>query len=184
MNTLTKPQMDAALEFATATIAALKVEKGVHPETLVVASARMAGAYLFRSFGLKLPGVAPGQAVLSVEASEESPALIRTAAGALAMIGIRLANAPPAEATDPKHKPMLDFLETQRRLEPVYAPIRARHGLSSKESAHAAAGAVALLIRHCAKALDPSVAFAIASYGFMEGSKTAPDPSPGADGMT
>ena len=53
--TLTKQQMDAAGEFANATIAALKVGEGAHPPTVVAASARMAGIYLFRSFGLKLP---------------------------------------------------------------------------------------------------------------------------------
>jgi hypothetical protein len=33
--------------------------------------------------------------------------------------------------------------------------------------------ATALLIKHCAKVLDPNVAFGIAVYGFVE---TAPEP--------
>jgi hypothetical protein len=33
-----------------------------------------------------------------------------------------------------------------------------------------------LLIKHFAQVLDANVAFGIAAYGFVEGSKTAPDP--------
>ena len=67
MATLTKEQTDAAGEFANATIAALKI--GEAP-TIIAASARMAGTYLFRSFDLELPGLKPGQIVLSEAANE------------------------------------------------------------------------------------------------------------------
>src|SRR5438105_6607664 len=113
MSTLTKQQMDAAGEFANATIAALKVAQGVHPPTLIAASARMAGIYLFRSFGLKLSGVSPGQVVLSAEANEQAPQLIQIAAGILSRIGIKIADAPPDTPADPKTKPALEFLDTQ-----------------------------------------------------------------------
>jgi hypothetical protein len=62
MVTLSKQQMDAAQEFANATVSALKLAQGVHPPTLVAATARMAGTYLFRSLGLDVPGVSLGQA--------------------------------------------------------------------------------------------------------------------------
>ena len=71
---------------------------------------------------------------------------------------------------------MLEFLDTQKKLEPLYATIKARLSLSPQEAAQAAAVATALLIRHCVKVLDPGVAFGIAAYGFVEGSKTAPAP--------
>jgi hypothetical protein len=38
------------------------------------------------------------------------------------------------------------------------------------------AAATSLLIQHCARALDPHIAFNIAALGFVEGTKTAPDP--------
>ena len=44
------------------------------------------------------------------------------------------------------------------------------------EAAQAGAVATALLIRHCAQILDPSTAFGIAALGFVEGTKTAPEP--------
>jgi len=176
MATLSKQQLDAAHEFANATLSTLKLSQGIHPPTVIAASARMAGTYLFRSFGLKLPGVLPGQVVLSEAANEQAPLLIQIAASTLARIGIKIANSPPALAADAKSKPMLGFLDTQRKLESVYAPIRAKFSLTADQAAQGAAVATALLIRHCAKAVDPNVAFGIAVYGFIEGSKTAPEP--------
>ncbi len=66
--------------------------------------------------------------------------------------------------------------DTQRRIEPVFRTIRERFALSEKAAAYAAALATAFLIQHCAKIMDPSVGFGIATYGIVEGSKTAPDP--------
>jgi hypothetical protein len=54
--------------------------------------------------------------------------------------------------------------------------IKARRGLTTQEAAQTAAVATALLIRHFAQVLDINVAFGIAAYGFVEGSKTAPEP--------
>ena len=68
------------------------------------------------------------------------------------------------------------FLETQKKVEPLYAPIKSSFALSDEQAAQAVAVATALLIRHCAKVLDPNVAFGIAVYGFIEGSKTAGGP--------
>jgi hypothetical protein len=170
--TLTKQQMDAAGEFANATIAALKVDERVHPPTLVAACARMAGVYLFRSFGLKLPGVNPGEIVLSNEANEQGPALIQITAGVLSRLGIQIAEKPPDEPVDAKAKPGMEFLETQRKVEPAYTPIKEKFGLSDKDAARAVAVGTALLIRHCAQFLDPNIAFGIAVYAFIEGSKT------------
>ena len=176
MLTLNKQQMDAAQEFANVTMSALKQLPGVHAETLVAAAARMAGTYLFRSFGFKLTGIKPGQAVLSDVANDKGPALIEIAGGLLSRMGIKLDNPRAGEAANSQNKPMLEFLDTQKKLEPLYTPIKIRADLSGQQAAHAAAAATALLIRHFAKVLDPNVAFGIAVYGFIEGSKTAPEP--------
>ena len=124
MTSLSEAQMDAAHEFANAAVATISDAGRMHPGTVIAATARMGGTYLFRSFGLHLAS----------------------------------------------------FPDTQRKLEPVYGPIKDRFSLSSQEAAQAAAVATALLIRHCAQVMDPTVGFGIAVYGFVEGSKTAPDP--------
>ena len=167
---------DSAREYANVTIAALPIPGGVHPPTVVAACARMAGTYLFRSFDLKLPGVQPGQAVLSVEANEHSPMLLRTAAGILATLGITIASSPPAAPTTEPPKPMYEFLPTQRLLEPRFAAVTTKHGLTTRQAAQGSAIATAILIHHFAKHLEPDVGFGLAAFGFIEGSKTAPDP--------
>ena len=173
---LGKKLNDSAREYANGCIFALQVPGGVHPPTVISACARMAGTYLFRSFGLKLAGVQPGQAVLSTEADEHSPMLLQTAAGILGNLGITIAAAPTVPPGSGASRPLQDFLTTQRLLEPKLAPIQAKYGLTPRQSAQSAAIATAILIHHFAKHVDPNVAFGLAALGFIEGCKTAPDP--------
>jgi hypothetical protein len=176
MPALTKHQLDSAQEFATASIAALKSTEGIHPGTVVAATARMAGTYLFWSFRLSLPGVRPGQAVLSDKANSNGPTLIETTVRLLRRMGITLAPSQAGTPVDPKDQPTLSFLDTQRLLEPAFSIIRTRYGFDDEQAAHAVAAATSLLIRHCAKALAPNLGLSIAAFGFVEGTKTAPDP--------
>jgi hypothetical protein len=173
---ITQPQIDAAQAFGNAVIAALRTERGVHAETAVAAAARMAGTFLFRSFGFDASTLRPGQAVLSEAANAAGPGLIRVLSGALAEIGIELDEQKLGAGQLDANKPSLDFLATQTRLEPPFAAIRAQHGLSLTEAADAAAIATAFLIHQSARVLDPNAAFGVAVYGFIEGTKTAPGP--------
>src|SRR5262249_30334707 len=115
-----------------------------------------------------------------VAADQHTPRLAQIAAIVLRQVGIAIPDSPPPAADDFRNKPTLEFLDTQRKLEPACAPICAKHSLDGERAAHAAAIRHALLIRHCAKVLDPTIAFRIAAYGFVEGSKTAPDPVHGS----
>jgi hypothetical protein len=78
------------------------------------------------------------------------------------------------ESASSEHQPLLGFLETQRQLEPGYTVIRDRYGLSLKEAAESAAAASAFLIQKTSQVLDPNIAFELAVYGFIEGTKTVP----------
>jgi hypothetical protein len=175
MASLSPQQIEAAQDFAVTTIAALKTAKGVHAETAVAAAARMAGTFLFRSFNFPAEGVEAGQAVLSDQANEQGPRLVQIAGGVLTELGVVLDDKPVQKGPKDKKRPARDFLETQRKLEPRFAEIAQRLGLSLREAADSAAVATALVIREMAKVLDPNVAFGIAVYGFVEGAKTAPD---------
>jgi hypothetical protein len=176
MITLSKPQMDAAQAFANAAVSALHDGGKMHAGTVVAGSARMAGTYLFRSFGLELRGVKPGHAVLSEPADARGPVLIQIAAGILDRLGIKLDSAAGGALASSPQQPRREFLQTQMTLKPDFAPIKDRFASSKPEAAQAGAVATALLIRHCAKVLDPNTAFAIAALGFVEGTKTAPEP--------
>ena len=172
----TKEQQDAAQQFVGLAIEAFKNERGVHAETAIAGVARMAGTFLFRSFAFPLASVQPGQAVLSDVANEQGPKLIQALGGMLAHIGVTLDRSKLGVNKDPEHRPLLDFLATQKRLEPLFSRAMQALGLSYLQAAESAAIATAMLIKQCVPVLDPNVAFGIAAYGFVEGSKTAPDP--------
>jgi hypothetical protein len=172
----TKEQQQAAQQFVGLVIAALKNDKGVHAETAVAATARMAGTFLFRSFAFPLSSVTPGQAVFSDAANEQGPKLVQILGNVLAHIGITLDKSKLGAKQDPEHQSHVEFLSTQRLLEPVFSRTKNALGLSYIAAAESAAIATALLIQQCLPVLEPHVAFDIAAYGFVEGSKTAPDP--------
>ena len=173
---LTKQQIEAAHEFVNITVDALNTERGVHAETAVAGVARMAGTYLLRSFGFPMDDIQPGQVVLSDKANEQGPALIGILGGALNQLGVSLDEENLGSETRAENQPHQSFLETQRLLEPRFIAILERYGLSQQEAAEACVLAAALLIEDCSNVLDPHVAFNIAIYGFIEGTKTAPDP--------
>jgi hypothetical protein len=176
MESLSQQQIEAAQEFASTTIDTLKTERGVHAETAIAGAARMAGTFLFHSFGFKLGGVKAGQAVLSDKANEQGPQLIQILGCVLSHLGIILDREQFGKLPGTENQPLLGFLETQRHLEPRYMKIKDRLGLSLQEAAESAAVASALLIQQSAQVLNPNVAFGVAVYGFVEGTKTAPEP--------
>ena len=159
---------------AMATVPAITSPAGVHVQTMIAGCARMAGTYLFRSFNLQVQDAVPGQVALSAEAAAHSPALLQTCAGVLKELGTAIASAPTGPLNDKKHRPTQDFLQTQRILEPVFAPLQGKFALNNRQMAHAAAIGTALLIHHFAKHLDPNVGFGVAAFAFTEGSRTVP----------
>jgi hypothetical protein len=173
---LSKQQIHAAQEFVHTTADALSTNQGVHAETAVAGLARMAGTFLFRSFGFPLSEIQPGQVVLSEVANEKGPVLIDILGSALTQIGVALDEGKLGDESSAKSQPNQSFLETQRLLEPRFIAIQKRYGLAQQEAAEACAVATALLIQDCSQVLDPNDAFNLAIYGFIEGAKTAPDP--------
>ena len=166
----------AAQEFVKLAIEELQDERGVHAETVIAGVARMAGTFLFRSFGFTVPNGQPGQAVLSEQANERGPRLIEITASSLADSGIGVDFESVTDEARRAHQALLGFLQTQRRLEPALNGIKEKYGLSLTQASDAAAIATALLISQTTQVLEPSVAFDLAVFGFIEGSKTIPDP--------
>lgn len=169
-------QIEAAEEFLNSAIELLGNGREFHAPTTIAAIARMAGTFLFRSFEFKLESAEPGQPVLSHEANEEGSRLMQITGSVLAHLGIALDEEQFVESTNPEDKPSLGFLETQRQLEPIYLRIKDRLALSFKEAAESAAIASAMLIQQSSNSINSNTAFGIAVYGFIEGTKTVPDP--------
>jgi hypothetical protein len=142
--------------------------------TMVAGCARMSGSYLLRSFNLDLTGAAPGEVVLSAQAGERTSQLLRLCASMLQTLGTTIADAPLTSLEDHKSKLKQNFLETQRTLEPVFAPLKEQYSLDDDAMAKAAAVATGALIHQFAKHMDPNSGFGYASLGFTEGARTVP----------
>ena len=90
MGTIRKEQVECAEEFENLIFNSLQSEKGIHAETAVAASARMAGTFLFRSFGFPLKGIESGQPVFSDAANEQGPKLMELLDSALKQMGLNI----------------------------------------------------------------------------------------------
>jgi hypothetical protein len=174
----TKDQVAAANEMVTAIVGALSVDGRVHAETAVAAAARLAGTFLFRSFGFPPTTAPPGSPVLSDAANERGPAVIQTFATVLGRLGVSLENPDLSEPIPEQHRPRLDVVETQRALEPALDRIARAHQLDLVAAAHTAAVAAAILVQRTQSVLVPRLGAALAVYGVVEGSKTMPPPAP------
>jgi hypothetical protein len=165
-------QLKAAGPLADATMNALANERGIHAETAVSAIARMAGTYLFRSFRLPTASMAPGTPVFSDIANQGGPLLLQTLQAGLEGLDIKVGQ----PRVDPlqTNPPQIALLDTQQLLEPVLGPIATANGFTAEEMAHACALATGIMIYRTRSVLDPSIAFGLAAYGFVEGTKTTP----------
>jgi hypothetical protein len=146
----------------------------VNLPTMVAGCARMSGSYLLRSFNLDHAGVPPGGVVLSAQAGVKTPVLFRFCASVLQTLGTTIAASPQGSLEELGRKLKQDFLESQRILEPAFAPLKAQHGLDDEQMAKAAAIATGALIHQFSRHMDPNAGFGYAAFGFTEGARTAP----------
>jgi hypothetical protein len=170
----TKAQGAAAGKIVEAIVAALRNDKGTHAETAIAAAARMAGTFLFRSLRLAVAGAPPGTPVLSEAANEHGPLLVQTFGVGLVGEGIDPSKITPDLHIPDQNQPLLSVTQTQEKLEPMLRAIAAKHRLDDAQAAHACALAAATLVRMTTAVLEPRTGFAVAAYGFIEGSKTMP----------
>jgi hypothetical protein len=174
MTQLRQEQISAASAFAETALKHLRPIAGMNAETVVLSSARMAGTFLFRSYVHALNPVSPGTILPSQVANESGPDLVGLLGNALGRLGLVIDVAHVDLKTSNAAVPQLDFLESQKLLEPDLQSLRTSFGLDMQEAAYAMAVATAILIKHSEQQLKPQTAFGLAVYGFIEGTKTAP----------
>ena len=171
---LTPSQIEAAQKFAELAHEQLRAKSAA---TVIAGAARMAGTFLFHSFNFHIENAKPGNAVLSEEANEKGPRLMQILGGVLSYLGIDIGER-FVESNDSNDKPALEFLDTQKLLEPQFDKIRRDYELSFEDAADATAAAVAFLIKENSEVIDKDAAFGVGVYGFIEGTKTIPFPLP------
>lgn len=167
----------AADFFAKSARALLTTDGRLHAESLVLSVARMAGSLMYRSFGHDR-SIAPGTAVLSEQANIHGPQLTQLMLSTLNQLGdavnertMNLAFASPA------HSP-LSFRDSLERLAPFFLKYCETAPLGFRPAAAGAAVAAGVLVHDCAAVLPVPDGAALALYGFIEGTKTAPWPVP------
>ncbi len=172
---ISEPQSKAAGELVDLVANKLGSGRAVHAETAIASTARLAGSFLFRSFGLSVPDAQPGTLVLSNEANEEGPQLINIMSAMLHHFGVRVNQKMlSGKASERGGAAELSVVESLAMLQNDAMHIVKANGLGLKEAAQAAAVATAFVVKECSRNLGAEVSFNIATFGFIEGSKTVP----------
>lgn len=152
----------------------LTTERGIHTETVIASSARMAGTMLFRSFVFPGGKFEPGTTVLSEEANVQGPKLMGLLFGTLQKLGQTVGEETinqEALSTKDSH---LTLLKTQELFDPLVLSYCSAKQLDFEEAAFSLAMTSAVIVHDCQALLDVQSSASIALYGFIEGSKTAP----------
>ncbi len=153
----------------------LTVDDRLHAETLIASVARMAGSLMYRSFAFDKT-IEPGTPVLSDQANLHGPKLMDLMFSTLQQLGDKVdQNSLNAEYASPKHA-LLSFKESHDRLAPAFLSYCRDTRLAFDDAAMGAAIATAILVHDCTVVLSADKGSAIAVYGFVEGTKTAPFP--------
>ena len=168
-----KPEQQiAAGEIVDLIAEKIGTNRQIHSATAIAAGARLAGSFLFRSFGFKLGDIKPGTAVLSEEANEKGPLLINILIGTLSNMGVELDGEKMDKATNVDSN--LSFKDTLEKIQEDAFQIMTVQQLSHEEMAYSCAMATAFIIKECKNDLPVESGFNTAVYGFIEGTKTCP----------
>lgn len=167
--------LTAADFFATSARRLLTTEGLLHAESLVLSVARMAGSLMYRSFGHDR-SIAPGTAVFSAQANIRGPQLTQLMLTTLNQLGDPVNERTLNLAFASASRSPLSFRESHERLAPYFLQYCETAALGMRPAAAAAAVAVGVLVHDSAVVLPVADGAALAVYGFVEGTKTAPFP--------
>lgn len=153
----------------------LTIDGRLHAETLIASVARMAGSMMYRSFNFE-QAIEPGTAVLSEQANIHGPKLMNVMFATLQQLGNKVGQENlDSEYASAKFS-QLTFKESHDRLAPFFLKYCEVAPMSLHDAALGAAIATGILVHDCREVLSAEKGSAIAVYGFVEGTKTAPFP--------
>lgn len=137
----------------------------------ISSTARLAGSFLFRSFGLIINDVKPGTVVLSEEANTKGPQLVSITHAVLHNFGIqidesKMSGGNQKEATS-------NFVDVITRMQTPALEIMKANDLNYEQMAQSAAIATAFIIQQSSN-ITPEEGFRTAIYHYIEGTKTFP----------
>ncbi len=137
----------------------------------ISSTARLAGSFLFRSFGFKIKDPKPGTVMLSEEANTKGPQLVNITHAVLLNFGLQIDNKKMSNGNR-KHTES-DFVDVIGRIQTPALEIMRKNDLGYEQMAQSAAIATAFIIQQSSN-ITPEEGFGTAIYHFIEGTKTYP----------
>jgi hypothetical protein len=137
----------------------------------ISSTARLAGSFLFRSFGFKINDAKPGSVMLSEEANTKGPQLVNITHVVLQNFGIQIDNNKMTNGNQ-KHVES-NFVDVIGKVQTPALEIMKKNDLSYEQMAQSAAIATAFIIQQSSN-ITPEEGFGTAIYHYIEGTKTFP----------
>lgn len=137
----------------------------------ITSTARLAGSFLFRSFGFKINDAKPGTVMLSEEANTKGPQLVNMTYAVLQNFGVQIDN--NKMSNENQKKALSNFVDAISKIQNPALEIMKKKDLSFEQMAQSAAIATAFIIQQ-SNNLAPEEGFGTAIYHYIEGSKTNP----------
>ncbi len=137
----------------------------------ISSTARLAGSFLFRSFGFKINDEKPGTVMLSEEANIKGPELVNITLAVLQNFGIQIDNNKMSNGNQKLAES--NFVDVIRKVQAPALDIMKKRELSYEQMAQSTAIATAFIIQQSSN-ITPEEGFGIAIYHYIEGSKTNP----------
>ena len=151
----------------------LATERGLHAETLIVSVARMAGTLMYINFDFD-KNIKPGTTVLSEHANLHGPKLMELMFVTLRQLGHKVTEENLNKDYASSKFSQLSYQESCQRLAPFFIKYCEVAPISFRDAALGAAIATGILVHDCREVLAVENGAALAVYGFVEGTKTAP----------
>ncbi len=133
--------------------------------------ARLAGSFLFRSFGFKINDAKPGTAILSEEANIKGPQLVNITYAVIQNFGIQIDNNKMSNGNQKYAES--NFVDVIGKMQVPALEIMKKNGLNYEQMSQCAAIATAFIIQQ-SNNIIPEEGLGTAIYHFIEGSKTNP----------
>lgn len=137
----------------------------------ISSTARLAGSFLFRSFGFKINDAKPGTVMLSEEANTKGIQLINITYAALQNFGIRIDNDKMNNGN--QKQATNNFIDVIKKVQSPAKEIMKKNDLSYEQMAQSAAIATAFIIQQSTNII-PEEGLGTAIYSYIEGTKTCP----------
>jgi hypothetical protein len=137
----------------------------------ISSTARLAGSFLFRSFGFEINDAKPGTVMLSEEANTKGPQLVNITHAVLQNFGIQIDNDKMSNGNQKQAES--NFIEVIGKIQKPALEIMNNNKLSYEQMAQSSAIATAFIIQQ-SNNISPEEGFGIAIYHYIEGTKTNP----------